>query len=119
MVWKLALVTLSLLLVACASQDLPYDSPEVGKNGIAQVLSLERQDYNQDGDNIEVLVWHTVREDGRECDEISYKWNDSGAPDMWFSVRHQRPARGWLVGVFHISLPDAICLHVEAAGSDE
>ena len=115
---RLLLLTAAVLLgAACASQELPYDAPQVGVDGVAQVLGVERYEgYEVPGDaTIEVMIWRTVRDDGRECDEISYKFK-RGGPDKWFSLRHQRISAFGIFALFHVSLPDAICLHADVAG---
>ncbi len=112
---RLLLLTAAVLLgAACASQELPYDAPQVGVDGVAQVLGVERYEL---GDDTEVLIWRTVRDDGQECDEIAFKVREDAQPDRWFNIRHQRPAGGGLLAqVRHLSLPDAICLHADVAG---
>ncbi len=114
---KLLLVAVVLLGVACASQELPYDAPQAGVDGVAQVLGVERYEgyRTPGGTDIEVVIWRTVREDGRECDEIAFKV-DHNLPDSWFSVRHQRDSDFGIFATDHYSLPDAICLHADVLG---
>ena len=117
---RLLLLTLAVLLgAACASQELPYDAPQVGVDGVAQVFGVERYEGFEDskGRVIEVVIWRTVREDGRECDEISFKAILPAEPDAWFSLRHQLENEvASLPSTTHFSLPDAICLHADVAG---
>ncbi len=112
------LAAVVLLGTACASQDLPYDAPQAGADGVAQVLGVERYEGYEGARNgdLEVVIWRIVRDDGRECDEIAYQWQQGGGPDQWLSLRHQRQS---IFGIFasnHVSLPDAICLHADVLG---
>ena len=116
---RLLLLTAAVLLgAACASQELPYDAPQVGVNGVAQVLGVERYgSYETTGWDVEVVIWRTIREDGRECDEIAFKVVLDLGLDIWLSTHHQRHSvLGMFSGPRHYSLPDAICLHADVAG---
>lgn len=106
---RLLLLTAAVLLgAACASQELPYDAPQVGVDGVAQVLGVERYGgYRDDGGHeVELVIWRTVREDGRECDEVAYKITRGGDADLWRMLTLSRSH----------TIPDAICFHADVLG---
>ncbi len=114
------LAAVVLLGTACASQELPYDAPQAGVGGVAQVLGVERYEGYEGTRNsdLEVVIWRIVRDDGRECDEIAYQWRKKGGPDQWLSLRRQRISAVGIFAAFHITLPTAICLHADVLGVD-
>ncbi len=111
--WLLA--PIGLLLVGCASMETPYDAPQVGRDDIEAVLSIERYDDLGEGSRIveEIVVYRVRRTDGLECDVVFAKEQRSGGPDNWFALQRQRPrVFGGGSALYHIIIP--ICLRVEA-----